>query len=60
MKFLIQALALSSLVLFTSCAHHGACYGDNQCKMKDKSCCNNQCDMKKAETKAETKEEPKK
>ncbi len=51
MKVFIQALALSSLVLFTSCAHHrDCCKQEGQCEMhKEKKDCKDkdQCPMNK-------------
>lgn len=55
MKLLVQALSLSALVLFTSCAHHRGCGDKSQCDMKKEKCSCSQCDMKKDAPKEEAK-----
>jgi hypothetical protein len=40
MKNFLKAASLSTLLIFTSCAHYQGC---------KKSCCSSQCEMKKGE-----------
>ncbi len=56
MKTLFSTIVLGTLLLASSCAHHGKCSG-GKCEVKKsdcKSCCeskSSQCDMKKKDEK---------